>query len=81
MSKANNKLDDKVPPNAVEGNLPFPKTCRVKLIGTSTVVLECLVPTPQNCGCVLRFGNAYFCFHANRWEIAARTLVLEKHPF
>jgi hypothetical protein len=29
----------------------------------------------------LRFGNAYFCLHAHRWEIAARTLAQEKSSF
>jgi hypothetical protein len=78
MSEANDKRKDSVPPNVTEENLPFSNNCRAKLIGTSTVALECLVPPPQSCGCVLRFGNAYFCFHASRWEIAARTLASKK---
>jgi hypothetical protein len=78
MSAANHKPKDGVPSNAPEENLPFPKNCRAKLIGASTVVLECLVPSPQSCGCALRYGNAYFCFHPNRWEIASHTLALKK---
>jgi hypothetical protein len=80
MSEANDKPKDSVPSNVCEENLPFSKNCRAKLIGISTVALECLVPAPQNCGCALRFGNAYFCFHPNRWEIAAHTLALGKRP-
>jgi hypothetical protein len=78
MSEANDRPKDSVPPNVTEENLPFPKNCRAKLIGISTVALECLLPPPHNCGCVLRFGNAYFCFHAHRWEIASRTLALKR---
>jgi len=81
MSEASDKPKGNVPVNVAEEVLPFSNDCRVKLIGTSTVALECLVPPPQNCGCALRFGNAYFCFHANRWAIAARTLAHEKHLF
>jgi hypothetical protein len=80
MAEASDKPRDDVPPDAGEGVLPFSKNCRAKLIRTSTAVLECLVPPPQNCGHALKFGNAYFCFHPNRWKIAARTLALEKHP-
>jgi hypothetical protein len=81
MSEADDKPKDGVPSNATEENLQFSKSCRAKLIKTSTMVLECLVPPPQNCGCALRFGNAYFCFHPCRWEIASRTLTLEKRVF
>jgi hypothetical protein len=77
MSEANDRAEDSVPANVPEENLPFSKDCRAKLIGTSTVALECLVPPPQSCGSVLRFGNAYFCFHPSRWEIARRTLALK----
>jgi hypothetical protein len=78
MSEADSKPKDSVPANVREESLPFSKDCRAKLIGISTVTLECLVPPPQNCGCALRFGNAYFCFHPNRWEIASHTLALKK---
>jgi hypothetical protein len=78
MPEASGEPKDGVPTNAQEGILSFPKNCRAKLIGVSTLVLECLVPPPQNCGCILRYGNTYFCLHASRWEIAARTLALEK---
>jgi hypothetical protein len=81
MSEANGKPKEGVPANVPEGALLFSETCRAKLVGTSAIVLECLMPPPQDCGCALRFGNAYFCFHPNRWEIAARTLALKNASF
>lgn len=77
MPEKSGKPKNGVPSDAADEVLLFSKNCRAKLIGTSTMVLQCLVRPPQNCGCALRYGNAYFCLHPRRWEIAARTLARE----
>jgi hypothetical protein len=52
--------------------LPEATVCRASHSGIGDLIY-CLAPNPEFCPNILNFGNAWFCCHPQRQDLAART--------